>query len=400
VHDGQTVLFAAGKMAALNVVYDRLRKVGLDDVCLELLSRPAASKRLVAERLNRTLQAAAGSSATDATARQLTAAGDRLNHATKLLHAKISDTAMTPYRALSIQIAAARRGFTPDARLVEEAALWTGKEFAGKARLIERLAGLTESVGPLNNHLYAGVRRRSALQPADLQRQIPKLQALAGKVAALGAYATMVTNYFGLPRDPTLAGVKTLIAIFRALSKLPPGAGNIAAKIATSPSPRRTADTSAQGAKWLEHQAPYLHTFHPAAWAGLVAELRAPLAHGAPFWLARAGKAYRKAAGSLANLLSAPVPKRPDDRLALLDAVLANQASRRKFAAQAGVLASLLSDVWQEKRTVFRLIHEVARTAGELAAFDPHLNAERVIGMARDVTAEAHCDYSKPASTR
>ena len=67
-----------------------------------------------------------------------------------------------------------------------------------------------------NECYYIGVRRRSALQPADFQRQIPKLQALAGKVAALAAYATMVTNYFGLPSDPTLAGVKTLIAIFRA----------------------------------------------------------------------------------------------------------------------------------------------------------------------------------------
>jgi hypothetical protein len=66
---------------------------------------------------------------------------------------------------------------------------------------------------------------------------------------------------------------------------------------------------------------------------------------------------------------------------------------RRKFAAEAGVLATLLSDVWQEKRAVFRLIHEVARTAGELAAFDPNLNAERVIGMARDISAEAHCNH-------
>jgi hypothetical protein len=391
VHDGQTVLFVAEKMAALNVVYDRLDKVGLDDICLELHSR-AANKRFVAVRLDRTLQAAAGLSATDETARQLAAVRDCLNHAAERLHAEIGDTAMTPYRALSIQIAAARRGFTPDTRLVEEAALWTGKEFAEKARLIERLADLTESVGPRNSHLYFGVRQ-TALQPADFQRQIPKLQVLAGKAAALAAYATMVTDYFGLPPDPTLAGVKTLIAIFRAISHLPRGAENIAATIAISPSPRRIADAAALGAKWLEQQAPYLHTVHPAAWTGLVAELRAPLAQGAAFWLARAGKAYREAAGLLASLLSVPLPKRPADRLALIDAVLASQALRRKFAAEAGILASLLSDVWQEERAVFRLIHEVARTAGELAAFDPHLNVERVIGMARDVTAEAHGDY-------
>ena len=378
-------------MAALDIVYDQLRKLGLDDICLDLYS-PAASKRHVTESLDCTLQAAAGASETRPV-KQLTASDDRLNYAAKCLHTQIGDTAMTPYRMLSIQIAAARRGFTPDPRLVEEAALWTGEEFAGKARLIERLARLTETIGPLNSHLYAGVRRRSALKPADLQRHIPKLQALAGKVAALAAYATMVTNYFGLPSDPTLAGVKTLIAIFRAISYLPPGAGNIAAAIAMHPSPRNLADGTAPGTKWLEQQAPYLHTFHPAAWAGLVGGLRAPLAQGAPFWLARAGKAYRKSAAALASLLSAPLPKQPDGRLALLDAVLASQASRRKFAAEAGLLATLLSDVWQEKRAVLRQIHEVARTAGELAAFDPNLNAELVIGAARDVTAEAHCDY-------
>jgi hypothetical protein len=392
VHDGQTVLFVAEKRAALNAVYDRLDKVGLDDICLELHSRDA-NKREVAERLDRTLKAAADSPATDATARQLFAARDLLNGAAKRLNLQIGDTSMTPYRALSIQINAARHGFTPNPRLVEEAARWTGKEFAEKARLIERLADLTVRVGQLNSHVYVGVRRRSALQPADVQRQIPKLQALAGKAEALAAYATMVTNYFGLPSDPTFAGVKTLIAIFRAISYLPSGAENIAAKIAISPSPRRIGDTPAPGAQWLQQQAPYLHTNHPEAWAGLVAELRAPLAQGAPFWLDRAGRAYRKAAGSLASLLSMPLPKPPADLLACVDAVLASQASRRKFAAKAGVLASLLADIWQEKRTVFRLIQELTRTAGELADFDLHLNAKLVIDMARDVTAEAHCDH-------
>ncbi|MGI8570727.1 MAG: hypothetical protein ACR2KT_17615 [Methylocella sp.] len=93
VHDGQTVLFVAEKMAALNVVYDWLYKVGLDDICLELHSE-AANTRLVAERLDRTLQAAAGVSATDETVTQLTTARDRLNHAAKRLHAEIGDTAM------------------------------------------------------------------------------------------------------------------------------------------------------------------------------------------------------------------------------------------------------------------------------------------------------------------
>ncbi|HUI20183.1 MAG TPA: DUF3320 domain-containing protein [Methylocella sp.] len=391
VHDGQSVLFVAEKMAALTVVHERLRIAGLDDICLELHSH-AANKRLVAERLDRTLQAAACFAETGETATQLTTVRDDLNHIAKCLHARIGETAMTPYQALSVQIAAAGRGFTPDARLVEEATLWTGKDFAEKARLVERLAGLTQSVGPLNSHLYFGVRRL-ALQPADFQRQIPRLQALADKAAALASYATLIANYFGLSPDPSLRGIKTLVTIFRTVSHLPRGSENIACAIAQSPSPARIAKAAALGTQWQQQQAPYLHTFHPAAWTASVGKLRAPLARGTHFWFARLSKSYREAGRSLASLLSVPLPKRPADRLALIDALLESQALRAKLAAEASFLASLLGDAWQGKRTVFHLIHEVARTVEELTASDPHLNTERVLGIVRDGTAAAHGDH-------
>jgi len=391
VHDGQSVLFVAEKMAALTVVHERLRAAGLDDICLKLHSQ-AANKRLVAESLDRTLQAAACSAGTDETVMQLTAVRNELNHAVKSLHSAIGETGMTPHQALSIQIAAAGRGFTPDARLVEEAAHWTGRDFADKARLAERLAGITQSVGPLNSHLYFGVRQLT-LQPADFQRQIPRLQALADKAAALASYTTMIANYFGLSPDPSLAGVKTLAAIFRTVSQLPRGAENIASAIAQCPSPGRIARAAALGMAWQRQQAPYLHTFHPAAWTAQAAKLRAPLAKGTQFWLARLGKSYREAGRSLASLLSVPLPKRPAERLALVDALLESQALRAKLAAEASFLASLLGDAWQGKKTVFHLIHEAARTVEELNAFDPHLNTERVLGIVRDGTAAIHGDH-------
>ena len=272
MHDGQTVLFVASQSAALNVAYERLDKVGLDDICLELHSR-AANKRKLAERLDCTLQAAAGSSATVETAKQLTAARDRLSHAAKRINAQIGDTAMTPHRALSIQIAAARRGLTPDARLVEEAELWTGKEFAEKAWLIERLGGLTESVGPLNSHVSIGVRRRSALQPPAPNSEAASPRRQSGGARRLRNHGHELFSVF--PRS-------NLGRYQESHRDLPCHieAEKFAAKIATSPSPRRIADATALDAKWLEQQAPYLRTFHPAAWAGLVAELRAPLAQG------------------------------------------------------------------------------------------------------------------------
>jgi hypothetical protein len=66
---------------------------------------------------------------------------------------------------------------------------------------------------------------------------------------------------------------------------------------------------------------------------------------------------------------------------------------RAKLAAETGFMASLLGDAWQGKKTVFCLIHEVARAVEELASFDPHLNIERVLGIARDGSAAAHGDH-------
>jgi hypothetical protein len=146
----------------------------------------------------------------------------------------------------------------------------------------------------------------------------------------------MISNYFGLPSNPNLAGVKNLIAVFRTVSRLPFGSENIAARIATSPSPRRIAKAAARGAKWREQQAPYLHSFHPPAWTTPVTRLRCPIAKGATFWPTRFGRAYRDAGRSLASLLSIPLPKSPADRVALIDALLEIQALHRNFVAEAG----------------------------------------------------------------
>ena len=56
LHDGKKVLFVSEKQAALNVVYDKLVKAGLQDFCLELHSYKANKKDVIAE-LVRTLNA-------------------------------------------------------------------------------------------------------------------------------------------------------------------------------------------------------------------------------------------------------------------------------------------------------------------------------------------------------
>ena len=55
LYDGKKVLFVSEKLAALNVVYDKLKKVGLEEFCLELHSHKANKKDIISD-LCRTLK--------------------------------------------------------------------------------------------------------------------------------------------------------------------------------------------------------------------------------------------------------------------------------------------------------------------------------------------------------
>ena len=56
LHDGKKILFVSEKLAALRVVYDKLKQAGLDEFCLELHSHKSSKKEVIAE-LCKTLRA-------------------------------------------------------------------------------------------------------------------------------------------------------------------------------------------------------------------------------------------------------------------------------------------------------------------------------------------------------
>ena len=86
--EGKRVLFLAEKMAALSVVYERLVKSGLRDVCLELHSK-AANKKSTLGEIGRTLSQASATANVPGPPTALKDARDRLNDLTNLLHRQI-----------------------------------------------------------------------------------------------------------------------------------------------------------------------------------------------------------------------------------------------------------------------------------------------------------------------
>ncbi len=98
---GKKVLFVAEKMAALNVVYSRLHKIGLDHLCLELHSKKA-NKRAILEQLKKSW-----STRETASSKDWSENADKLFNMRKSLNAyvnelhKESSLGITPRQAIS-----------------------------------------------------------------------------------------------------------------------------------------------------------------------------------------------------------------------------------------------------------------------------------------------------------
>lgn len=157
VHDGKSVLFVAEKMAALNVVHLRLQKVGLGPICLQLHSR-GANKRLVLAEIEETLNQHAAAPDPAAECGRLKELRDTLNAVDERMHATVGDTGVTPFQALSQLISAAIAGVVSDPKLLSEAATWSKSHHVSVLQAANQLSEVTATAGPCFDHPYFGVQ--------------------------------------------------------------------------------------------------------------------------------------------------------------------------------------------------------------------------------------------------
>ncbi len=202
LHDGKKVLFVSEKQAALNVVYDKLKKAGLADFCLELHSHKA-NKKAVIEELNRTLEmpkSGVSSSAQDEI-RQKQEAQRKLDSYAVALHKKRGTIDKSLYQLFELY--SAQREF-PEIQVPIRNIQTKGQEYLLRAvRLLEQYAEYTFSVGQnyrrnawygfFNNQL--SFEERSELK-ADLESLVQGLKNLHSTTSAIKTkYETPDLNF-------------------------------------------------------------------------------------------------------------------------------------------------------------------------------------------------------------
>ena len=381
VHDGKTVLFVAEKMAALNVVHDRLRKTGLGNICLELHSR-GATKRLIAEELDKTLSSNTVTQDASADISRLTQLRDHLNETASNLHAPVGDTGWSGFRALSEQIARDGQIVVAD-ELLREATGWSEKAYADVGDATARLAQLTLVAGPLNAHAFFGVRA-THLQPSDIARLMPQWQQLAAIAATLASHVQELGDFFAISGKPTLQTGRSLLAILQAIALLPATTGDIAARIAAA-DVKRVLETARCGIALDEMRAPFLAIFHDAAWDFPAGPMRIGLAAGVESYFAYFfGSAYRTASSSLAALLNGALPGAAADRLKLADALLAIQKLQADLRCEDATMSAALGAHWRAGKTDFKMLENVAGIVDRLLTLAPKSSIAHMIALAGD----------------
>ena len=186
LHDGKKVLFVSEKQAALNVVFDKLKKAGLADFCLELHSHKA-NKKAVIEELNRTLEMPRStvSSSAQEEIRQKQEAQIKLDSYAAALHKKRDTINKSLYQLF--ELFSAQRSY-PDVPFTVRNIQERGQDYLLQAiRLLEQYAEYVPSVGQnYRQNVWYGFTNdqisyegRSALK-ADLELVLHGYQTLQG----------------------------------------------------------------------------------------------------------------------------------------------------------------------------------------------------------------------------
>lgn len=379
VKDGKRVLFVAEKMAALSVVHDRLVKTGLRDVCLELHSRSANKKSVLAE-LASTLNAGQAVPAMPNPPHALKAARDHLNSLAGELHCAIGTSGETGFSVLARQ--SRFLGMGASAPELDGTALTSLSRDEEKA-LCNDLRSYAQAAAAEGEaeHPYLGVGNLD-LQPVDLSRLGPELASAADLIEALATRLCNLKDELGLSSTATLGDLPAIRDLLERLEGLPAGMEAVARLMLGVADLDRLSEDLEAGQHWRSARDAQANTFVPHAFDAPALPLRAPLSGGTQSFFARWGTAYRTASRELGGLLKSTLPKAADDRLGLVDNLLEIEAQKRAWEQDREFLARELKDEWRGDQTDFGKLLSVAGWSQRLRMAAVEFEQDRALHLA------------------
>src|ERR1700722_1885381 len=383
VHDGKTVLFVAEKMAALDVVHHRLRKAGLGSICLELHSR-SANKKMVLAEVEATLVGYTEEPDAESEVARLTELRAILNAAAERMHTPVGDTGMTPYQAVSRLIASAEANVTSYSPLLQEAATWSKSAYDEVMRAAFLLIETTAEAGPSRQHPYYGAEA-ILLQPTELDRLASPLTAVAASASALAEEGEKAFGSLGIAMDATVSSCRAAIALLQTLATLQPESADVVEDVAAQHVPR-ILEAAQAGLTWKRVRGANSGTFVEAAWSTPAAPLRTSLASGLTFFGRLRGE-YRRRSMLLATLVTPPLPSKAEVRIELVDRLVEVEKARDDLMSHEPAMSVMVARHWRKDRTDFDMLLAAATIAQMLKGDRTQPRIDKAVEVLRNGTA-------------
>jgi hypothetical protein len=382
VKDGKKVLFVAEKMAALSVVHSRLVNVGLRDTCLELHSR-SANKKAVLHELALTLNSVGAIPKLPGAPLELTSVRDRLNDLSEAIHMPLGHTGESPFTVLARQSRFIGQGATPPRINGAGLSSISREDEKRLVLVIEQYAELLSRYQRIHDHPFAGVRKLN-LQPVDLDRLKIALADTKKQLRASIATLDVLFQSVELASPLTLHLAARAGQLLQVLSVMPAGSEELSRIVSTCPDIERMVETLEFGADWRAKQSRALQRFQDAVLREDLSGLRRDLLPGVDSFFARWGSRYRNASRQLASWLTETLPKRAQERVALVDKLVEVVAARARFEADQQFCAKHLGDHWRGERTDFDALLLIARWCVTLRELSLELSTDKAIVLASD----------------
>ena len=384
-HDGKTVLFMAEKMAALEVVHDRMKKCGLSDLCLEIHSRHA-NKREVLKSIGATLRKASAKDPGLLKADALRVSQDHLNRIDDLLHGRVPDRDFTPFDAMAAIVDCMGAGQRPPELPTGGLAEWTSERRTEIEREIAKLAELLQGVGARCEHPFFGVEALD-IGPVELEQLRDKLECAldALRVASQAdrvLFESLLASEPGdlIPGD-SLQQLEISAGFIDLLNRPPQDSDHILPDLFEKSDLNTLMQALDAGLLWSSARQKAASMFREHAFDVPAPPLQADLERGAGSFLARLGGRYRTASRTLAGLLSGPLPKIARERASLAGQIAEVQRLRRTLSQEEGFLASSLDALWRGERTDFAGLRDAARWARDVKATSRAASMEDIARM-------------------
>ena len=345
VKAGKKILFVAEKMAALDVVKHRLENIGLGEMCLELHSHKA-NKKHVLEDLKHTLDLLPPKvEDVESHYRELQETRDSLNDHAAMLHSPLEPSGLTPYRVIGELVHLQAREVSPPGFALGHAAEWSRDTYRSHLNLISQIADQISDVGPPAENPWRGVGL-SAVLPSDVARIRDHLGDVLKQVEALQTLSRDVAAHLNISEKFRLGRIDDLAGLSRHAADVPMSGKECFANPVWRARSTKISELVDTGKRLLDIREALNSKVSDIAWTTDVADARRDLsAHGGSFFRFLNGR-YRSAQAVLKSLLIGAPPKPLQDRLTILDGIIAAQRAERELNDQATTGRNAFGSLW------------------------------------------------------